>query len=225
MKKIITIISAALFLASFSLVLAETTTNTETTATDCGNAPTAPAAGATAQERQAYRQELQKYNQCKKDQLKEQRQKNIEDKCKLVGDRITERLNNFQNKQNSDTTIFGNVKGRLDNLAVRLKNKGLDTSKLETDLKTLADKITKVNTDYASVISSLKDTENFTCGNSQGQFMGKLGAARSILMAVRQDRLAVKEYIKNTIRPDILALRQQLVKTENKQGIGATEPQ
>ena len=208
-----------------------TTNGSDTTAvttTDCGSAPTAPAVGATLQERQQYRQDLQQYRQCKANQLKSEREnlqnehKNLQDqkqqftqdRCDRINQRINDRLSNFQNKQNGDTTIFGNIYQRLTNLATRLKNDNLDTTQLTTDLATLKTKIDKVNTDYTSFIDGLKTTSSFTCGHSQGEFMGKLGAARAILLLVRQDRLDVKNYIKNTIRPDILALRQQLVKEE-----------
>jgi hypothetical protein len=204
------------------------TTNITTTTVDCGSQPTAPATGATLQERQQYQEQLHQYNQCKRGQFKDQRQnlqnqhQNLQDerqqfteeRCKLVNQRINDRLSNFQNKQNVDSTIFGNVYQRLTNLSIRLKSKGLDTTKLNEDLATLKTKIDKVHTDYVSFIDGLKQTQSSTCGHSQGEFMGKLGAARSILLTVRQDRQDVRNYILNTIKPDIMALRQQLAKQE-----------
>jgi hypothetical protein len=207
-------LATPLYMASAVATTNDETDTTSTVTTDCGSAPTAPKVGATVQERQQYRLDLQTYNQCQKENMKNQRQQLAQDKCDLVNQKINDKLSSFQSKQNGDKTIFGNVYQRLTNLSTRLKGNGLDTSALDEDLATLKTKIEKVSTDYASFVAELKETTNFTCGQSQGQFMGKLGAARGILMTVRQDRLDVKSYILNTIKPDILALRKQLVKKE-----------
>jgi len=215
-KHLIPLLALAIVMP-FAIAHGETIGDTEggtmktTTSKDCGSAPTAPGAGATVQERQQYRKDLRTYRQCTRQKDQEAK---TQDRCDIINQRITDRLNNFQNKQNGDSTIFGNVYKRLTNIQVRLKNAGLDTSKLVADLATLKTKIDKVNADYASFIAGLKATAGFTCGHSQGEFMGKLGAARGILMSVRADRQAVRSYIVGTIIPDIKALRQQLVKTE-----------
>ena len=238
-KIIIASLLVALALPCYVVLADDTTTTTTATTVDCGSAPTlptAPATGATAQERQQYRtqmqqyrQDMQRYNQCKRGQfkgerqnIKDQKQQNAQAHCDLINQRITERLNNFQSKQNGDETIFGNIYQRLTNIATRLKGDNLDTTKLTADLATLKMKIDKVNTDYASVISALKETQGLTCGQSQGQFMGKLGVARQILQTVRQDRLDVRSYIQGTVRPDIMALRQQLVKQEKTNNSAGT---
>jgi L-cysteine desulfidase len=232
-KKIIVPLIVLFVAAPLYIAMADDTSTTgDTTAAtaDCGSAPAALAAGATVQDRQQYKQDFQQYNQCKRDQLKgerqnlqDQKQQFTQERCDLINQRISDRLNNFQSKQNGDETIFGNIYQRIDNIATRLKNDNLDTAKLVSDLTTLKTKIDKVNTDYASFIDSLKTTANTTCGHSQGEFMGKLGAARGILLSVRQDRLDVKNYILNTIKPDILTLRQQLAKSEqtNKSAAGS----
>ena len=234
------LIAVLAFVIAMPIAAAYADTTSTTTPTDCGSAPTRQAVGATADQMTAFRTAMQTYRQCtmtnrqnqhaviKTDQqnlnnqrqtLQGDKQQLNQDRCTIINQRITDRLNNFQSKQNGDSTIFGNAYGRLNNIQTRLKSDNLDTSKLVTDLATLKTKIDKVNSDYANFISGLKDTESFTCGQSQGQFMGKLGAARGILMSVRQDRLDVRGYIVNTIIPDIKALRQQLQKKE-----GTTNP-
>jgi uncharacterized membrane protein len=205
------------------------------TTTDCGSAPTAPAAGATLQDRQTYKQALQQYRQCKmanfkseNQNLKTQGQQLTQEHCTLVNQRITTRINNFTKNEGSDKTVFGNVYQRLLNIATRLKGDNLDTTTLTNDLSILKTKIDKVSTDYASFISALQaltSSTGPTCGQSQGQFADQLASARTILLTVRQDRLDVRSYILNTIKPDILALRQQLVKqgqTSSASGSGST---
>jgi hypothetical protein len=139
----------------------------------------------------------------KKAQISEQRCKNIET-------RIETRINRYDNNQNRDVTVYANLKSRLDKLVERLKLRSLDTSKLETDLKTLDEKIAKAQTDYETFINGLKETQNLACGESQGQFSGKLGEARKVILTVRQDRIDIRNFLRNTIRPDIQALREKL---------------
>jgi len=227
-KKILVSLLALVVAAPLYLAMADNTSTigdptgaTIAPTSDCGSMPTAPAAEATVQERQQYRQQLQQYYQCERSKLKagsqnlqDQKQQFTQQRCDLINQRINDRLSNFQSKQGGDKTIFGNVYQRLTNLATRLKSDNLDTTTLTNDLAALKTKVDKVQTEYSSFIDGLKATTSFTCGQSQGQFMGKLGAARTILLSVRQDRLDVKNYVLNTIKPDILALRAQLAKQE-----------
>jgi len=238
MRKTVSALALAMIVLLPSISLAEETTPSNITATasttDCSSAPTVPTAPATIQQRTDYRTALQTYRQCtiknrqgqretltaERQTLRGDKEQFTQDRCDIVNGRITDKLNNFQSKQNSDETIFGNVFKRLTNIQERLKNAGLDTTKLETDLATLKTKIDKVNTDYATFIAGLKTTQDFTCGHAQGEFMGKLKGAQGILLSVRADRMDVRKYITSTIIPDINALRKQLVK---KEGTSTTE--
>ena len=145
----------------------------------------------------------------------------MQDRCTRINQRITDRVTNFQTMQSGDKTLFGNLYARLSNIQTRIQNAGVDTTKLQADLATLKTDIDKTNTDYATFISDLQGVQSSgdVCGQSQGKFMAQLASARTVLMTVRADRLAVRTYITGTIIPDIQALRKQLQAKE-----GTTTP-
>lgn len=231
---------------SFAQVVPTTdTTGTTTTApTDCGTRPPRPAAGATTDEMTAFRTQMQMYMKCMHPNATGGQGLGmggghwgqngqggagqgtaagtaLQDRCTRINQRITARVTNFQSMQSGDKTLFGNLYTRLSNIQTRIKNAGIDTTKLQADLATLQTKITQANTDYATFISDLQGVQSSgdVCGQSQGKFMAQLASARTVLMTVRADRLAVRTYITGTIIPDIQALRKQLQAKE-----GTTTP-
>ena len=133
-----------------------------------------------------------------------------EEKCKNVESRIEAKLNKYESGNISVEDVHKRLKTRLGNLATKLENNGIDASKLKSDLATLNEKIDKVASDYDAFILALKETKNYACGESQGQFREKLQAAKKLLVTVRKDRQDTRNFIVNTIIPDIKALREQL---------------
>ena len=245
-KKQLIVALAAIILMPLAAAKADTNA---TTGADCGSAPTRPtvASGSTAPTQaqfQTFMQAMKTYRTCMgitgtgsgghgfglgkgmgvaNGQGEVNNQANKQDRCTAINQRLTNRVSVFQNNQNNDKTIFGNLYDRLSNIQVRLKNAGLDTGTLTSDLSTLQTDINKVNTDYASFISNLQSVQSSsaTCGNSNGQFMTNLKSARTILTTVRTDRQMVRSYVTGTIVPEITTLRQQL---QSKNGSSASSP-
>lgn len=156
------------------------------------------------------RQQQKSENLQERQNIKADKQQLAQDKCKNIETRISNRVNNFENNQTMFQTVFGNMKARLDRLTSRLDSAGADTTKLKADIVILNGKIDKLNSDYASFIDQLKQTQTLTCGQSQGEFMGKLGDARKQLPLIMQDKQDIKTFFQGTIKPDLLAIRQKL---------------
>jgi len=207
MRKIAPALALALLVMLPGISLAQETSTTVTNSTESTNK-------INRQQMRLGRTDQKTQLTAQRETLKQDRDKLQQDRCDRTNQRITDRLSNFQSKQNSDSTIFGNAFGRLSNIQIRLKNAGQDTTTLETHLKVLQGLIDKVNGDYKEFIDKLKLTQDSTCGHSQGEFMGKLKGAQGILLSVRADRLEVRKYITSTIIPDIKALRKQLQSKE-----------
>lgn len=222
-KKIIVPFMVLALAAPLYIAMAdETSTITgenSTTTTDCGNAPTAPSAGATVQERQQYKQDLQQYRQCqKKETVAAAREKNLEARCKNIQTRLETRINRYENNGKMFETVFGNMLARIQRLSDRLKTKGVDVSKLETDLVTLNDKINKLFSDQKSFMLTLEAAKSITCSEvdreNSTETKTKMGEARKVFQTLHEDRLDIRSYFKETIKPDILAIRQQLAGQE-----------
>jgi len=130
--------------------------------------------------------------------------------CSTIETKIDEKITKFNTNQQGHVVAFGNLKTRITNLIARLDAKSIDTTKLKADQTQLNVLIEKFNTDYAAYIAKLQETQTSTCGKSSGQFRTTLKEARALLLVVKADVTAVKDYMNNTMKPDIEALRAQV---------------
>jgi len=145
-----------------------------------------------------------------RDKAKEKRDEAKEEKCKNVESRIEAKMNKYENGNISVENVHKKLKERIGNIVTRLKNNGVDASKLEGDLETLDQKIKQVASSYDTFIAALKETKTYACGESQGQFRTKLQEAKKLMVNVRTARQETRSFITGTIIPDIKALREQL---------------
>ncbi len=132
------------------------------------------------------------------------------EKCKSIESKIASRVNRYENNGQMLQKVYGNMKTRLDRLAARLKSAGADTTKLDADLKELYAKIDKMYADQAASMTTLKETQTFVCGKSEGEFKGKLEQARKVPAIIKQDRDDIKTFFQTTIKADLQAIRSTL---------------
>jgi len=151
-----------------------------------------------------------------REELKAKRKENREQWCNNVQTRIDTRVNRYENNQAMYQKVYSNMKTRLDRLAANLKEKGADTTKLEADLKTLAEKVAKLDSDYATFITALKETTSSTCGQSDGEFKKQLGEARNIIPTIKADRQNIKNFFQTTIKKDLQTIRQKLATSDTE---------
>lgn len=155
--------------------------------------------------------ELKEGQKGNREQIKEQ-------KCKNVQARIRTRIKRYENKQTQSQNVFGNLVSRVESVNTKLKEKGLDTSKLESDSLMLKEKINELNIEHEKFIAGLESAENNACGESDGEYKKQLGDARKMSTEVRGKLIEVREYYQATIRADILELRDELLETSVEDG-------
>jgi peptidoglycan hydrolase CwlO-like protein len=143
-------------------------------------------------------------------EFKNNKEKMNEERCKNVETRIATRINRYENNQQMFQTVYGNMQTRLERLLAKLKTAGADTSKLEIDLATLKTKIAKLKADQADFISTLKETQAFACGKSEGQFKAKFDEARKVPDVIKADRQDIKNFFQTTIKTDLKVIREFL---------------
>lgn len=134
------------------------------------------------------------------------------ERCQKVESRVSTRLNRYENNGSMLQKVYDHMLTRLNRLADRLTTAGADTTKLKTDIASLKVLIDKLYADQKTFVEGLKTTQNFACGNSEGEFVGKLGEARKILPLIKSDRAAIKNFFQTTIKADLKAIRTELAK-------------
>lgn len=90
------------------------------------------------------------------------------------------------------------------------KQKGLDTSKLETDIATLQQLIGEYKTAYTEFLTALEEVKSIPCANYEGKFLPELRQARDAWSVVRAKSQSIKDFYLSDIKPDLAELRTQL---------------
>lgn len=141
--------------------------------------------------------------------LKEKRQEMIKVRCETLTERIDTKISKYQNNIDNREEVHSKVIERITKVITVAKEKGLDTSKLEVDLKTFEDKVDVIAANYDTLIEKLKQSKVFACGESEGQFASTVKTAVAELKDLRTSISDAHTFYKETIRPDITDLKKQ----------------
>lgn len=137
----------------------------------------------------------------------EERNQVRDDHCVQLQDRIQNRINEFNENKDGNVERYREAKQRISDLISKLENQGVDVAQLKEDLNTFDSMITKYASIYADLINSLKNTTQYVCGESQGQFKEAMDMARQKHQEVVAQRQSIHDYYKNTLKEDIQALK------------------
>lgn len=130
--------------------------------------------------------------------------------CQRIVPRINGLVNNssiiLANRQNWVTRRKTNLQNRIN----KYSSKGLDVTKLTADFKTYSGMLDQWISDYQTLIADLKASQQFTCGNSDGQFASAVKTANTQQKTVKADRRAFQSFFTSTLKLDFQTLAQQL---------------
>ncbi len=192
---LITLMVATIALASGPLaVLAQT---------ESGQAPPKP---------EELRQRLQQEKEAAKAALTQERMARIEQRCGMIKDRLKQIADRVATLKDKRANLYANINRILNGIVDKLKDKDVDTSKLEEDIATLntkADEAKALWDDYASALSSLaemrcdKDTDVTA-------FHDALEAAKQARIDLKAKVTEIKDFIKDVIKADLQAIREEL---------------
>lgn len=137
----------------------------------------------------------------------EQAEKRWEYRCQNIEKRIDFIITRFDNNKERHIRHYNRMRDRIQFIINRLTEKGYDTAKLKEDLQTFNDMIKDLAADYSSFINKLRETQDYVCGHSEGQFKAKLEEAMALLKIVHEDVLRIRHFYQTTIRADIKDLK------------------
>lgn len=130
-------------------------------------------------------------------------------RCEKVNAKIDAQINRFNANKEKITKQQENIIKRSTEFINRLKAKGYDVSKVQTDLETIAAMVKTADNDYVLFIQKLEQTKQLDCGQAQGSFRQTAEEARNLLKTFRTDAKEIKDFVRNTLRPDLKALKEQ----------------
>jgi len=98
----------------------------------------------------------------------------------------------------------------MDELALKLKNSGYDTTELEQHLAQYNVMIQNANRYYNEFRTGLDNSRQGVCGNSDAEARQQFNSARTQLMSCKNEMLALRTYAQETLREDLLNLREDI---------------
>lgn len=165
-------------------------------------------------ERAAAREEAKEAREEAREEAKEAREEAKEERkekrCERIQNRIQNREERYEEKLNRHEMKFDRVADKVESLSERFKDSGLDVSDLEASLATFEGMVNDLRDEQEAFIAALGETENYVCGESEGEFKNQLKEAREMVPGIKEQVAEVRDYYKNTLREEILKLREQI---------------
>ena len=100
------------------------------------------------------------------------------------------------------------IKSRIENLIGKLESHGCDVSEIKDDLTTLDSLLTDLANAWRQFRDALYGTQEFACGESEGQFRAQVQASHSELAGVKQAAQALRNFVKGELKADLQTLKQ-----------------
>jgi len=168
-------------------------------------------------------QALEKWKKEKETLKAEFKEKFTTERCAKIEERIKNRTEWFNGSKEKHGKVYANLLSRIDkfiakfeafnaNPANTTKIDQAKIDKLKADRDILAKMITDFKTAYADYFTKLKGTNNYTCGHSEGEFRASLVDAKTYLKTVRDNAAAIRKYVRETILPDLLAVKKEIAR-------------
>lgn len=143
-------------------------------------------------------------------------QEPVDAACQNVSARMQNRINQYEQNRDKWMTRHQGVIKRLNSLADKLEAQGCNAATIKTD----AEKYQVLVSNFAAAFRLFHETINgsrgYICGQSDGQFFGKLRQAKNELQTVRTSASALQDFFQNTLRLHLRQVSQTC--TETTQG-------
>lgn len=154
--------------------------------------------------------EVEERLQEKKEKMVENREK----RCEVIESRVAEKITKYEENKSRNIGWYKEFTDKLTTAAKKLEDKGLDVNKLREDLKEFDKMVDEYVSLYEDFIASLKNSQQYACGESEGAFKDAVKDAIAKHKLAVQKRKEIFEFYKNVVREDIRALRESLPETE-----------
>ncbi len=131
-------------------------------------------------------------------------------KCIDVTKKVSSVTSRYDASKERYMNAFENIYQNIDELALKLKNSGYDTTELEQHLAQYNVMIQNANRYYNEFRTGLENSKQGVCGNSDVDATQQFNSARAQLMSCKNEMLALRTYAQETLREDILNLREEI---------------
>ena len=153
---------------------------------------------------------LESYKLGFKTKLDEPSKKRIGERCVAAQSAVDKVSTRQETAVKGRSQAYSNIVERLQKLVESLKLKNIDTAELESQIVILETKIEAFNTTYAAYKTAVSDTAKTDCKADVVAFKAALEKSRSDQKLVVVAAQAVRSYVKDSIKPTLQNIKQQL---------------
>ncbi|MDB5186458.1 MAG: hypothetical protein JWL85_981 [Candidatus Saccharibacteria bacterium] len=122
--------------------------------------------------------------------------------------------------ETSRNKVYPGLVDRLTGVSTKLKDRGLDTAALDSEIAVLKTKIDVYKADLSAYKQAVSDVAAMDCATDPVAFKATLQTARTLQAKLKTSDKDVKAYVHNTIKPTLKVLRDQLEAKEKQQTEG-----
>lgn len=152
------------------------------------------------------------------------REQRREQTCQIAEQRIQNQIRRYDIIKSNHQARNQRVVTRLNEIMLQLESEGIDVTELRTAIQGLQTTVDSFEVSAQDYINLLIESENFACGQSEGEFLSRIRSAREIAPQIRSNVLSVREYFQNEIRPELEAIKIQLEAKKTAEQSEAVSP-
>lgn len=138
---------------------------------------------------------------------------NWADRCSKINEVVSQRIQKFDSGNVRRINSYNNTESMIQKLINQLDSKGANITLAKVNFQELQNYVNQFNSDYSVFIAKLKSLQNFTCGNSSGDFVNELKDAKTMLPTLRNDSIQIREMVMR-IKLNLMQARGDLVQTK-----------
>lgn len=127
--------------------------------------------------------------------------------CKKAEEKVMQHRERYSEYAKNHVERYRHIEDVLESVIARLDASGLDVTKLTLQLQTMHSMVNELDTVSAEYDSQLVSAESLDCDEDGQMFKESLDEAKASLEDVKAQRDAIREYVTNTIRTELQALK------------------
>lgn len=133
-----------------------------------------------------------------------------EARCAAISEKSKMNVERFNTARDNDQERHNRMVERLKQAIEIFSEKGYDTTELSAAVAGLDTRVEAVEDAFASFMEALSIVRELGCTVTKEEFQAELETTRDELAALREARSEVHTYYKETVRPALQALKEQI---------------
>jgi hypothetical protein len=153
---------------------------------------------------------IKKYQERKTEKLEEAKAKRVEARCKTSQGKVSSLRGKLNNVVANRSKVYKSIGEKLDAVALRLQEAGVDTTKLDVARRDVAAELKELEQSMQAYDEVLSDIEAMDCLADPTTYISAIEQARELQKLLREQATEFRRFATTELRQVLQELRQQL---------------